>query len=1102
MTDGRLDGNGVSSVDKWGTTTMTTKRFGMQLALCLLACLIGMSGAAAQNTSSSLIGRITDPAGKPVEGAAVEIVHLPSNTSRTETTNAEGRFSAQGLRVGGPFRVTASKSGLKSAEQNDVYLQLAQEATLNLSLGATATELGAVAVTASSAAETFQPDNKGLSSNVSSRQLAVIPNPNRSIQDIARTDPHITLTNVGRGEISALGQNSRYNNITIDGVPTNDSFGLEPNGLPSLNQPLSFDAIEEYNISTANYDVANKRSVGANVNIVTRTGTNDFHGGFHYAYTNAKDLTSDEPAEFKGYTARKTYGANVGGPILHDTLFFFLSYEESKTLAPGPNFGPIGSGAATIVPISQDDIDRITSIASDYGMQPGTSGATNANQDNKLYLAKLDWNISDGHRASFRYNETKSDQPVLPGLNNTSLSLSSYWYVQQRDLTSYVLNLYDDWSSTFSTEASFSRGKYDSVAHAPADQPSVQVCIGGCSATNPSLFFGEEQFRHYNVLGVTTWNGFLAGSWFLGDHTVKAGADFQRDEFFNLFGRTEFGSYVFPNIDAFASGDYSSYSLFRPTNGDINSIAAKWSLSQWGFFAQDTWQATPQLSLQYGLRWDIPKTGDRPVYNAKFANAFGYSNQGTIDGNGVLEPRVSFNYSFDTEVRTQLHGGIGISEGMTPGVWLSNPFSNNGITVQTFSASNGHGFIADPHGQQPPNTAPSALQTLDTVDSNFAPPSLLKSNLSFDRELPWWGLVGTAELVHLDVVNGLYYKAINLGPGNGTLPDGRISYWRSTDPGLWSGSNPNQPQCYSGCSGTPPLQRVGANLAFGGSSTFLTNTSKGESNFLTLALRTPFRNEGFSGSAAMTLGRTTEVNPGTSSQAFSNYSGRAAFNPNDEVAYRSNYDVKARVLGTLSWQHHFFGDYATSAAAFYDGHSGQPYSWTFGNDANGDGIGNNDVAFVPKSGQVQFVPGTSQAVIDQFYAFIHNNSYLNNHQGGPAGDNGATSPWINQINLSFRQQVPGIFKGNKGEVRFDILNFGNMLNKKWGQIYDAPFPSNTNGGFSRALANFRGIDPATGQYIYALPTNAAGNYSPGALQREDNVAQSRWSVLVSLSYTF
>ncbi|HEY6941142.1 TonB-dependent receptor [Dokdonella sp.] len=1069
------------------------KQLRMRLLPWVIGSLFAASSAFAQNTSSSISGRIVDAAGKPVAGATVEIIHVPSGTSRTVVADENGRYNAQGLRVGGPFEVKASGDHGESADQPDVYLKLAEETTLNLTVNAAASQtLEGVTVTAIAPGATFQADNKGLSSNVSQRELKVIPNPSRSIQDIARTDPHITITNVARGEISALGQNSRYNNITIDGVPTNDSFGLEPNGLPSLNQPLSFDAIEEYNISTANYDVTNKRAVGANINIVTKAGTNEFHGDAYYAYTNAKDLTSDEPNDFKGYNAKKTYGATLGGPIIKDTLFFFLSYEESKTLAPGPTFGPIGSGATNTVNITQEQIDRITQIASDYGMTPGNLSASDANQDNKLYLAKLDWNIADGHRASFRYNKTKSDQPIIQTFNANTLSLSSYSYVQNRNLESYVLNLYDDWNDTFSTEASVSYGKYDAVSKTLADQPQVQVCIDGCASNKPSVFLGTDQFRHYNVLGVKTYNAFFAGNWFLGDHTVKAGFDFQRDKFFNLFGRTEFGAYQFSSIDDFEAGNWATYNLYRPTNGDINSVAAQWELDQWGLFAQDVWQVTPQLSLQYGLRWDIPKTGDKPPYNASFQQAFGYSNQGTIDGNSVFEPRASFNYTFDTEYKTQLRGGMGISEGMTPGVWLSNPYSNNGLSVQTFFGSNGSGFIADPYHQVPPNTAPSAQQTVDTVDKNFQLPTVLKASLAFDRELPWWGLVATAEFAHVGVRHGLWYQEINLGPGNGTLPDGRISYWRNTDPAAWAGGT--TPSGYSG------LQRYGSNPAFGGASTYLTNTGKGESNSLTLSLQTPFKEEGFSGGTSLTIGRATEVNPGTSSQASSNFSGRATYNPNEAIAYRSNYDVKARILGTLTWQHKFFGDYITSVSAFYDGHSGQPYSFVYGNDANGDGIANNDLLFVPKPGQVQFVNGTSQAAIDEFYAFIKGNDYLRNHQGGVTGQNGATSPWINQINLSFRQEVPGIFKDHKGELRFDIFNFGNMLNKKWGQIYDVPFAS--AGGFTRGIANFRGIDPATGQYIYSLPTTSDGHFNAPQFVKEDAVAQSRWSVLVTLRYTF
>ncbi|HEY0179338.1 MAG TPA: carboxypeptidase regulatory-like domain-containing protein [Dokdonella sp.] len=1067
----------------------------------LLALAVGSAFAVSaygQNTSSSISGRVVDAAGKPVAGATVEIVHVPSGTSRTVVTDADGRYSAQGLRVGGPFEIKASAADGEKADQPDVFLKLAEDTTLNLTVaGATAgaTELGGVTVTAAAPGAIFQPDNKGVSTNVSQAQLKVLPNPDRSIQAIARLDPFIALTNNnnagGLVQISALGQNNRYNNIMIDAVPTNDSFGLEANGLPAMNQPISYDAIEEYNISTANYDVTAKRSVGANINIVTKSGTNDFHGSVYYAYTNNDDLTGEDKNgnDFTGYDAKKIYGATFSGPLIKDTLFFFLSYEEAKTLAPAPDYGPLGSAHGNIVPITPDQLNQIIDIARNtWGLIPGDLNASNADQDEKKYLAKLDWNISDGHRLSFRASQTKGDQPIIQGNytgSRPALGLSSYWYDQHRDLKQFVANLYDDWTDQFSTEASVSYAKYDSTPTTLADQPMVQVYINNDpTTTNPSVYLGEDQYRHYNVLGVKTWNAFFAGNWFLGDHTVKAGFDFQRDEIYNLFGRTEFGSYVFNSIADFQAGNYSSYTLYQPAPGySLGDIAAKWRLDQWGLFVQDTWQMTPQFSLTYGLRRDLPLTPDRPVYNESFASQFGLSNRGTVSGHGIWEPRVSFNYTFDTERPTQLRGGIGVSESVTPGVWLSNPFTNNGVTLTSATSRSGT-FNPDPYTQQLPSGSPPAPE-VDLLDKNFKLPTVLKMSLGFDRELPWWNLVFSADYVHLQNENAILYQNVNLGAPTGVLPDGRLSYWANPYYNFATG------QAASG-----PLKNRNPNFY---DVMLLTNTNEGKADFLSLTLHKPFT-ENLSGSVSAVFGRATDVNSGTSSQATSSWTYNSVYNPNEDVATPSNYNVRQRLLATLTWQHKFFGDYATSVSGVYDGHSGQPYSWVSGTDVSGICYSSATncpygLIYVPRPGDVEFANGTDQKVIDQFYGFIHNNDYLRKHQGGVTGRNGATAPWVNRIDMSLRQEIPGLFEGNKGEIRFDFYNVLNMLNKKWGDIYDQDFP------YARTLANVVGVDPVTGRYVYALPTRD-GNYAPGAYKYENDHAQSVWSIMVTLRYTF
>jgi hypothetical protein len=314
--------------------------FRAKLLPLAITALLAASPVLAQDTSSAISGRVLDASGQPVAGATVQIVHEPSGTTKVVTTDSNGRYAAQGLRVGGPFDVKASKDGVQ-ADHDNVYLQLAQESAINITLaGASAqqaTELGGVTVSASTLAQTFSPDNKGISTNVSRREIEAMPAPDRSIQNIVRLDPRIVITDRERGEFSAIGQNSRYNNITVDSVSANDPFGLNANGLPTLATPISQDTIEEYNISTANYDTSIRRGVGANVNAVTKSGTNDFHGSVYYVFQNQDMIGKNEnDAKYTAFSRQWTGGATVGGPIVKDKLFFFLSAEKSVKVGAGP----------------------------------------------------------------------------------------------------------------------------------------------------------------------------------------------------------------------------------------------------------------------------------------------------------------------------------------------------------------------------------------------------------------------------------------------------------------------------------------------------------------------------------------------------------------------------------------------------------------------------------------------------------------------------------------------------------------------------------------------------------------------------------------------
>jgi hypothetical protein len=1075
-----------------------------------IASLLAASPALmAQNvTSAAVTGVVVDANGQPVSNATVTIVNQPSGTTRTVTTNASGRYNAQGLRVGGPYEITVSKAGMTQGEKDDVFLQLGQTSSINLIMQpstANAQELGAVTVSANALTRTFSPDNKGISTNITEREINSLPTPGRSIQDIARLDPQVMIVDRAEGKISAAGQNYRYNNITVDSVGANDPFGLNPNGLPTTGTPISQDTIAEYNISTANYDVGNRRGLGANINAVTKSGTNEFHGSVYYVFEDHNWVGKNEnDVDFTGFNRKWTGGATLGGPIIKDKLFFFLAYEKSEKVGGGSSFGPEDSGMAeTVRGLTVADVQNVRNVANAKGMNDlGTYVGGNSNLLDKRYLAKLDWNITDNHRASLTWRRTKESEPSIYG-SSTGITLSSGWVMKDTDNESYALHFYDDWTDNFSstTTVSYAHYKRTGGPFNGVDLPDVTVHIGGYNG--PTVEFGTNYSYMANAIDTKTLYASWAGTYFTDNHTFKFGVDYERDNKYNLFLQDYFGSYNFDSLDEFANGDYYQYYLKQPAAGlGLDGVAAAFKLKQWGFFVQDTWQVNNNLSVQYGLRMDIPKTANKPLYNPLFAAA-GFTtsagellttNQYTVNNKRVVQPRVSFNYAFDTERMMQLRGGFGLFITNPPAVWIGNIYSNPGGNVVSYNcgptqrgcSTDLPAFSPDPYHQNT-GTPGTGAQTVNTLDPNFRLPSAWKYTLGYDAELPWLGVIGTVNYEHIQQRNAIWYQDLNLGAPTGMLPDGRNTYYQRR---------------YADPRADGQFSRANANGDFSDAIINLANTHKGKTDQVSVQLRKPFSNN-WAASAAVTWSHTTDVNPGLSSVASSSYKQAYVTNPNENVASTSNYNIPLRALISVSWRHAFFGNYYTSVSAVYDGHDGHPYSWAFGNDANGDSFV-NDLVYIPRQGDIEFRDGTTAAQIQQFYAYIQSNEYLREHQGSIAERNGTRAPWFNQLDVSFSQEIPGIFKGNKGEIRFDIYNFLNMLDKHWGIEKRADFPG------VRDLANFYGVDPKTGKYIYDISgsdyLDDNGNYSPRSVPTyvdyiNGDIAQ-RWQVQLTVRYTF
>jgi hypothetical protein len=1061
-----------------------------RLSIGLLAALTTAT-AFAQSTSAGVGGQVVSADGQPVAGAEVTIVHTESGTVSRATTDANGRYNARGLRVGGPYTITVTKAGVGMDTEEGIYLELNQVGNVDATLTTDdATTLGTVAVTASRLMDTFNPDNKGVGTSVSGRQLQIMPQSNRSIDDVARTDPRVTVLDQASGAISVAGVNNRFNDISVDGMSQGDPFGLNANGMPYTGSPISVDAIEAYDIKISDYDVASD-SVGANINAVTKSGTNEFDGSVYYVLKDSDWVAKRDGQAYELFGKDETKGVTIGGPIIKDRLFFFALYEEQKVSDFGGATPPDGVASGVI---SLDEVNQAIDIANSLGIQDNVYGALDSVLTNERRLAKLDWNITDYHRASLTYQQTEEARPQPYDLRPNSVILTNHWYFTNNETRNTSLQLFSDWTDSFSTEAKVTHQTFDQINGAFVDNTEVLVNVPG-----GTIFIGEDDNRHENQINTDRIDASFAGIFYAGDHTIKGGFDYLRHDVFNLYGKTLHGEYIFADkngngtgMDEFAAGDYDRYVIRRPAAGYTEAdTAAALVYSQVSPFLQDTWQVNDNLSLQYGVRVNIPKANKAPEVAPGFEETFGYPNNTQLGSdNKVILPRFSFNYSFDTPRYSQLRGGIGSFQSVPPYVWLANPYQNNGVTAVRYQVTDPSlaPFSPDPYNQPlPAGVTPGNLVCgeagvtcqVDAIDPDFKLPTVWKATLGYDAELPWWGLVGTAEWTHIRARDAIFYQAINLGEVQGQLADGRDYYYCTL--GSLSTSNKN----------------CGREQAFSFNSTLLGNTDVGKSNAITFALNKPLSN-GWYGNLSYTYTDADEVASDGSSQAFSSYQFVSRVNPNQEIATTAGRLIRDSVKASLGWEHAFFGDYRTSVTAFYNGRDGLPYTWTFNGDANGDGIF-QDPAYIPLINDPNVSYGTATPEqIAAFHDFISNNAYLNSRRGSIAGRNEDRYPWVNQLDVSFQQELPGFWKEHKSVVRLDIYNFLNLLNEDWGITKGETFSDNT-----RQLTRLAGINP-DGTYVYDLGSNT----NIEQLQDYDSDAGfphrlvSRWSAMLTLRYEF
>ncbi|MEF2156468.1 TonB-dependent receptor [Luteimonas sp. FXH3W] len=1063
-----------------------------KLSLALVMALAA-APAFAQTTSAGLNGVIVGTDGRPVANQVVTITHTETNTSTRVTTDASGRYAASGLRVGGPYTVSTT-----GGSETGIYLSVSNENTVNITTAGggtpSAVSVGTVRVSGAGR-QIFNNTKMGSGTAINRRTLESLPSVGGNIQDYMRLDPRVAFVDRASGSISAGGQNPRYNSVQVDGISSSDTFGLEGNNMATRRQPVSMDAIEAMNVEVSSYDAQITGATGAVVNAVTKSGTNNFHGSLYGNFRDG-DWFGKDPLDkdFKGFTKEYTYGATLGGPLVKDKLFFFVNYEKFHQGAPGADLSSTALGK-TNATITTDMLTRAATIAqSKWGIDAGTLEST-GDMDLEEYAAKIDWNVNDNHRASFRYSHLDQSKLRINGMGSNSVSLSSYWYQHDKSIDTYVGQLFSDWTDTFSTEAKVSYRDYAAIRNIPTNAPSVQIYNVASTATalsGDSIWLGTETNSQANQLFTKTWNANLTGKWDLGEHKIKAGIDFSSNDIYNIYAPQIFGLYTFRNLNDFEAGKWYTYNLRTPKPGpSVDDMAAKYKYNSLGFYAMDTWSVTPNLTVNYGFRYDKADVNTKPTYNATAQTAFGLDNS-NVPMSGLFQPRFGFNYRLETELPSQIRGGIGLFSGDAPQVWLSNSYNTTGLNYVQYTQTTYNPalpFNGDGTKQSVPASATNALQNVNFVSPDFKQPAVWKANLAFETTLPWYGIIGSTELLMTKVKSALIYKNLNLGQPVYQGPDGRDMFWGT-------GANCTAQLSGWGSSSNRCLRNRSFDTVY-----LLDSTDKGYSNQMTFSLNKPFSSKSdWSWYAGYTYTDAKEVSGLTSSTASSGWNYNYLFDANEEVLSTARYEIKHRFTGQLNWRHKLFGDYNTSVGVVYEGRTGRPFSYVYFNDVNGDTRTFNDLFYVPAApGDVKFGAITggkyvaNAAMETAFFQWLDGEKDLAKWKGRYAPQNSGRAGFVHTFDVRISQELPGLFKGHKSEIWLDIQNIGNLLNKDWGHIMDYGFFANTG------VASIVGIDG--GKYVYNFTSPQAP--SPANADADGfNVGVSQWSAQAGFRYKF
>ncbi len=1013
-----------------GATLARGGSLSLSLSIASLLALAPAAAVHAQQTSSELRGVIVDTNSRPVVGANVTIVHEPTGATTSSVTGGSGNFLQSGLRVGGPYSLVIEAPGFERARLDGLALQPGTQPPIQVALNPTAT-LDEITVTGQAISQADL--NSGVGSNFTARDIANQPSIARDVISTLARDP--LAISSGPNNLSVAGANPRFNGVTIDGARQQDNFGLGSNTFATARSPINIDIIESVSLVASDYSVTTSGFTGGLVNVTTRGGTNEFDGSVFYYYRDEGWLGDEpfggegsfEPGDFE----EKEYGLSVRGPIIQDKLFFSLSYDQFRTARQLDFVSDDADNG-----ISPAAFDTLNQIVSDtYGIDMlGRPQQAALPEETKRWFLRLDWDINDVQRLQANYQRTEDAGVSGIGARN----FESAWYDTPTLLENYTVQLFSDWTPSLSTELrvsaiDFTRGQ---KCRAADDVGALEFGLNAANVvgtpleglitatSTQTLLGGCDRFRHANDYADERLQLFAKADYVFEDFIFTFGAEYETLDLFNVFVERSRGRFRFNGgqniLDQIANVEYRNV----PSNNALEG-AANWGYSRWVGFGGVRWQATPDLELSAGLRYERLSTSDQPTLDPSFATAVGFDNSTTTDGLDLIMPRLGFRWQpLD---RTTVSGGYGLFSGGDPGVWTSNAFQ-----VPAVFAS---GSFTGVTGRNVPQAlvdqvAGGTPQAIDAIDPSFSIPAEHKASVRVEQlfDMNFGGLnlgrdyVATAQILYSSSKDSFLWREgaqVLQAPFNqtGVAPDGRPIY--------------------------ADLQALGVS-----NRTILTNGSGDDSLAFTLSLANEFDN-GVGFYLAYAFQDVEMLTEGSSSRGVSSFRGQVSADRNFPEARTSIYQIEHAIKVGLSYERDFFRDLMTRVDLFGQINSGLPFTYTFDIDNNNSLFGrtgggenpfDNNPLYVPTANDplVVFASGFNQA---GFNEYIDSKGIARGVINAVNSDRGPTQ---RRWDLKFQQELPGIpgadrlFGKSRFKLEFDIQNVLNLLNSDWGGVSNAP----------------------------------------------------------------